>query len=79
MRKAVTIVFSFYFFSKPFTVTYVWAGMILLFAIYLNIYGKNKSMIDSKVSRLLLWIKLNLHNLQPLSHTKFERKLEYSV
>lgn len=38
LRKAVTIVLSFMLFSKPFTVEYVWAGLIVLLAIYLNLY-----------------------------------------
>lgn len=50
MRKAVTIIFSFYFFSKPFTMQYVWAGLIVLLAIYLNIYNKNKRHFDSKLA-----------------------------
>jgi len=51
-RKAVTIVLSFIFFTKPFTVTYVWAGMIVLFGIGVNIYEKNKSKIN--------WMLLNM-------------------
>jgi len=51
-RKAVTIVLSFIFFTKPFTVTYVWAGVIVLFGIGVNIYEKNKSKIN--------WMLLNM-------------------
>uniref|UniRef100_A0A914D3Y8 Adenosine 3'-phospho 5'-phosphosulfate transporter 2 n=1 Tax=Acrobeloides nanus TaxID=290746 RepID=A0A914D3Y8_9BILA len=43
MRKAVTIIVSFLIFSKPFTVDYVWAGLVILLAIYLNLYSKNKT------------------------------------
>ncbi|KAE9556213.1 hypothetical protein FO519_000552 [Halicephalobus sp. NKZ332] len=46
MRKAVTIVVSFVFFSKPFTMNYVWAGLIVLAAIYVNLYNKNKAKWD---------------------------------
>ncbi|MFH4978154.1 hypothetical protein AB6A40_004863 [Gnathostoma spinigerum] len=43
MRKAVTIAVSFLFFTKPFTVNYVWSGLIVLFAIYLDLLNKNCS------------------------------------
>uniref|UniRef100_A0A914HEK6 Adenosine 3'-phospho 5'-phosphosulfate transporter 2 n=1 Tax=Globodera rostochiensis TaxID=31243 RepID=A0A914HEK6_GLORO len=52
MRKAVTIVFSFYFFSKPFTLGYVWGGLVVLLAIYLNVYAKNKKQFDAKLAEL---------------------------
>ncbi|KAK6059466.1 UAA transporter family protein [Cooperia oncophora] len=38
LRKALTITLSFILFSKPFTVDYVWAGLVILAAIYLNLY-----------------------------------------
>jgi adenosine 3'-phospho 5'-phosphosulfate transporter B3 len=57
-RKAVTIVLSFVFFSKPFTSQsviartrthtqctyprYIWAGLVVLLGIYLNVYAKNQ-------------------------------------
>lgn len=50
MRKAVTIIFSFYFFAKPFTINYVWAGLIILVGIYLNVYSKNKRSFDFKLA-----------------------------
>jgi adenosine 3'-phospho 5'-phosphosulfate transporter B3 len=37
MRKAVTIVLSFLLFSKPFTINYIFSGLIVLVAIYLNV------------------------------------------
>ncbi|KAI6191766.1 UAA transporter domain containing protein [Aphelenchoides bicaudatus] len=46
MRKAVTIVLSFIFFAKPFTINYVFSGLIVLFSIYLNVYSKNSAKID---------------------------------
>jgi hypothetical protein len=49
MRKAVTIIFSFYLFSKPFTLQYVWGGLIVLLAIYLNVYSKNRRKFDAKL------------------------------
>uniref|UniRef100_A0A8C1HMF7 Adenosine 3'-phospho 5'-phosphosulfate transporter 2 n=1 Tax=Cyprinus carpio carpio TaxID=630221 RepID=A0A8C1HMF7_CYPCA len=41
-RKAMTIVLSFMFFSKPFTFQYVWGGLLVVFGIFLNVYSKNK-------------------------------------
>ncbi|XP_028646658.1 adenosine 3'-phospho 5'-phosphosulfate transporter 2 isoform X2 [Erpetoichthys calabaricus] len=41
-RKAMTIVLSFMFFSKPFTFQYIWSGLIVVFGIFLNVYSKNK-------------------------------------
>ena len=38
LRKVVTICLSFLLFSKPFSVDYVYAGVLILIAIYLNIY-----------------------------------------
>ncbi|KAI5092243.1 adenosine 3'-phospho 5'-phosphosulfate transporter 2 isoform X1 [Silurus meridionalis] len=41
-RKAMTIVLSFLFFSKPFSFQYVWGGLLVIFGIFLNVYSKNK-------------------------------------
>ncbi|CAG9532363.1 unnamed protein product [Cercopithifilaria johnstoni] len=43
IRKAVTIILSFLFFSKPFVSQYLWGGLLILIAIYLNLYSKNRS------------------------------------
>ncbi|CAK1550602.1 unnamed protein product [Leptosia nina] len=40
MRKALSIVISFLLFSKPFVFQYVWSGMLVVLAIYLNHYSK---------------------------------------
>ncbi|VFV39931.1 adenosine 3-phospho [Lynx pardinus] len=40
-RKAMTIVLSFMFFSKPFTFQYVWSGLLVVLGIFLNVYSKN--------------------------------------
>ncbi|XP_071965075.1 adenosine 3'-phospho 5'-phosphosulfate transporter 2-like [Antedon mediterranea] len=45
-RKAVTMAMSFLFFAKPFTIQYVWSGLIVLFGIFLNVYSKNKRSMD---------------------------------
>ncbi|XP_046850137.1 adenosine 3'-phospho 5'-phosphosulfate transporter 2-like [Xenia sp. Carnegie-2017] len=49
-RKAITIVLSFLFFTKPFTFRYVWSGGIVLLGIALNVYSKNKVKADA-----ILW------------------------
>lgn len=41
-RKAVTIAMSFIFFTKPFTYQYLWAGLLVSFGIYLNLFSKNR-------------------------------------
>ncbi|EDW18337.2 LOW QUALITY PROTEIN: uncharacterized protein Dmoj_GI12140 [Drosophila mojavensis] len=43
-RKAVTIAFSFLLFSKPFTVQYIWSGLIVVLGIYLNVYSKKSNL-----------------------------------
>ncbi|XP_060658378.1 adenosine 3'-phospho 5'-phosphosulfate transporter 2 [Drosophila nasuta] len=43
-RKAVTIAFSFVLFSKPFTVQYLWSGLIVVLGIYLNVYSKKNKL-----------------------------------
>ncbi|CAI4230721.1 unnamed protein product [Auanema sp. JU1783] len=49
LRKAVTIILSFVLFSKPFSVDYIWAGLVILLAIYLNLYSKNKESWNTKI------------------------------
>ncbi|XP_068092968.1 adenosine 3'-phospho 5'-phosphosulfate transporter 2 isoform X2 [Hyperolius riggenbachi] len=44
-RKAMTIVLSFLFFAKPFTFQYIWAGLLVLLGIFLNVYSKNMDKI----------------------------------
>ncbi|XP_031574537.1 adenosine 3'-phospho 5'-phosphosulfate transporter 2-like [Actinia tenebrosa] len=45
-RKAVTMVLSFMFFSKPFTIQYLWSGFIVFFGIFLNVYSKNQAKMN---------------------------------
>lgn len=50
-RKAITICLSFFLFSKPFTIQYIWGGLLVVMGIYLNIYGKkNKGSLSLIVS-----------------------------
>ncbi|XP_058795305.1 adenosine 3'-phospho 5'-phosphosulfate transporter 2 [Phymastichus coffea] len=51
-RKAVTIIISFLFFYKPFTLQYVWSGLLVVLGIYLNIYSKQHS---SKIGWNDIW------------------------
>ncbi|XP_067935763.1 adenosine 3'-phospho 5'-phosphosulfate transporter 2-like [Watersipora subatra] len=51
-RKMITIILSFILFSKPFTIRYVWSGLIVLAGIYLNLYSKNKLYVNGKIARL---------------------------
>lgn len=39
-RKVLSIIISFLLFSKPFVFQYVWSGMLVILAIYLNHYSK---------------------------------------
>ncbi|XP_066435437.1 adenosine 3'-phospho 5'-phosphosulfate transporter 2 isoform X1 [Eleutherodactylus coqui] len=49
-RKAMTIVLSFLFFAKPFTIQYIWSGLLVVLGIFLNVYSKNTDLI--KLPRL---------------------------
>ncbi|XP_076038298.1 adenosine 3'-phospho 5'-phosphosulfate transporter 2 [Oratosquilla oratoria] len=40
-RKAVTICLSFFLFAKPFTLQYLWGGLLVVIGIYISIYAKN--------------------------------------
>uniref|UniRef100_A0A0B6ZVJ6 Adenosine 3'-phospho 5'-phosphosulfate transporter 2 n=1 Tax=Arion vulgaris TaxID=1028688 RepID=A0A0B6ZVJ6_9EUPU len=52
-RKAVTIILSFIFFTKPFTLQYIWSGLVVVLGIYLNLYSKNKTSWDAKILQML--------------------------
>ena len=43
LRKAVTMVLSFIIFPKPFSIGYVWGGVILLAGLALNTANKQRS------------------------------------
>ncbi|XP_062589735.1 adenosine 3'-phospho 5'-phosphosulfate transporter 2-like [Saccostrea cucullata] len=65
-RKAVTIILSFFFFSKPFTFQYVWSGLLVVLGIYLNVYSKNRKswdkVISDTVSKVEVCVKLKKGN-----------------
>lgn len=56
-RKAISIAVSFIFFTKPFTMQYVWSGLIIVLGIYLNVYSKKSKLsvtdIVDKLRRLV--------------------------
>lgn len=49
-RKALSIITSFLFFTKPFTMQYVWSGAIVFSGIVLNIYSKNRDRVGNVFS-----------------------------
>uniref|UniRef100_A0AC35TME3 Adenosine 3'-phospho 5'-phosphosulfate transporter 2 n=1 Tax=Rhabditophanes sp. KR3021 TaxID=114890 RepID=A0AC35TME3_9BILA len=57
MRKAITIILSFFFFAKPFNATYVYGGLVVLLSIYLNLYSKNKAKWDPYIMDKLGFLK----------------------
>lgn len=48
-RKAMSIAVSFIFFTKPFTMQYVWSGLIIVFGIYLNVYSKKSKLTFGEI------------------------------
>jgi adenosine 3'-phospho 5'-phosphosulfate transporter B3 len=48
-RKALSIIMSFLLFTKPFTMQYVWSGLLVLFGITINIYSKNRDRVSFQV------------------------------
>ncbi|CAM6054798.1 unnamed protein product [Sphagnum tenellum] len=53
-RKALTIVLSFIVFSKPFTMQYLYSGLLVLFSIYLNLYAKDHKGFDVRKAILYM-------------------------
>lgn len=49
-RKALSIIMSFVFFTKPFTIQYVWSGLIVFLGILLNVYSKNRDRMGNILS-----------------------------
>ncbi|KAL8600741.1 hypothetical protein ACOMHN_057329 [Nucella lapillus] len=66
-RKAVTIILSFLFFTKPFTYQYLWSGVIVVLGIYLNLYSKNKQAWDSAIHAALRRLGLRQCHWQAVS------------
>uniref|UniRef100_A0A1A9WBU8 Adenosine 3'-phospho 5'-phosphosulfate transporter 2 n=1 Tax=Glossina brevipalpis TaxID=37001 RepID=A0A1A9WBU8_9MUSC len=61
VRKAITMIISFFFFSKPFTMQYIWSGLLVVIGIYLNVFSKKYKVIVSdmqqKIQRRLFTTK----------------------
>uniref|UniRef100_A0A0N4Z2A1 Adenosine 3'-phospho 5'-phosphosulfate transporter 2 n=1 Tax=Parastrongyloides trichosuri TaxID=131310 RepID=A0A0N4Z2A1_PARTI len=77
LRKAITIVLSFIFFTKPFTIDYIYGGLIVLIAIYLNLYSKNKSKWDPIIKKYFLNIfikKRNEYSLDNLNNNNMVKE-----
>ncbi|XP_014248308.1 adenosine 3'-phospho 5'-phosphosulfate transporter 2 [Cimex lectularius] len=71
-RKAVSIIVSFVFFTKPFTIHYVWAGLIVILGIYLNLASKNVG-LQSSLKKFIHSIKLLILTKRP------EKSIETTV
>ena len=52
-RKAVSIIISFLVFSKPFTVQYVFAGVVIFLGIFLNVYSKNSEPMKRAAGKMM--------------------------
>jgi solute carrier family 35 (adenosine 3'-phospho 5'-phosphosulfate transporter), member B3 len=48
-RKALSIAVSFIFFTKPFTIQYVWSGLIIVLGIYMNVYSKKSKLTFEQI------------------------------
>ncbi|XP_073973943.1 adenosine 3'-phospho 5'-phosphosulfate transporter 2 [Rhodnius prolixus] len=70
-RKAVSIVISFLFFSKPFTMHYVWAGGLVVLGIYFSFLSKN-NIGSSNLSLSLKWLKF-------VTRRHYKKSLETTV
>ncbi|XP_026869426.2 adenosine 3'-phospho 5'-phosphosulfate transporter 2 isoform X2 [Electrophorus electricus] len=68
-RKAMTIVLSFLFFTKPFTFQYVWGGLLVVFGIFLNVYSKNRDKMKLPSIAELRKLVLNGRKGRMLSQT----------
>uniref|UniRef100_A0A8W7PZM0 Adenosine 3'-phospho 5'-phosphosulfate transporter 2 n=1 Tax=Anopheles coluzzii TaxID=1518534 RepID=A0A8W7PZM0_ANOCL len=64
-RKAVTIALSFVFFSKPFTIQYLWSGLIVVFGIYLNVYSKRSKLTFADLGRMASTVYRRVLRLPP--------------
>ncbi|XP_065086778.1 adenosine 3'-phospho 5'-phosphosulfate transporter 2 [Ochlerotatus camptorhynchus] len=80
-RKAVTIALSFVFFSKPFTINYLWSGLIVVLGIYLNVYSKRSKWTFSDINRTAerLYRKLVPHRGGGVSGSSSTKKLLLEV
>jgi adenosine 3'-phospho 5'-phosphosulfate transporter B3 len=62
-RKALTIVVSFLAFSKPFSIQYVFSGLLVLVGIYLNLLSKrHRSFNWKRLAAVLVYLMKTLVN-----------------
>uniref|UniRef100_A0A2M4BRH8 Adenosine 3'-phospho 5'-phosphosulfate transporter 2 n=1 Tax=Anopheles marajoara TaxID=58244 RepID=A0A2M4BRH8_9DIPT len=66
-RKAVTIALSFVFFSKPFTIQYLWSGLIVVFGIYLNVYSKRSKLTFADLGKMVSTIYQGTISRMPIA------------
>lgn len=69
-RKAVTIVISFIFFNKPFTLQYIWSGLIVCLGIYLNVYSKKNKLTFNEMKGKFKNILFPIYVFLTKSHSK---------
>uniref|UniRef100_A0A915IIC6 Adenosine 3'-phospho 5'-phosphosulfate transporter 2 n=1 Tax=Romanomermis culicivorax TaxID=13658 RepID=A0A915IIC6_ROMCU len=71
-RKALTIVMSFLLFSKPFTMQYLWSGMVVLLGVYLSVAAKNSDFaakihkLNDKLKHMAEWLFINRNHRSDL-------------
>ena len=59
-RKVVTVILSFLVYSKPFSLQYVWGGLLVLLSIYINVKSKQKK-----------WVNYHYMSAQPNPFTSY--------
>lgn len=71
-RKAITIVISFIFFNKPFTLQYFWSGLLVVLGIYINLYSKKNPIsfidLEVKLEHLMRYLKLKFSTKKHHNH-----------
>ncbi|CAH0547767.1 unnamed protein product [Brassicogethes aeneus] len=73
-RKAVTIMMSFIFFNKPFTIQYIWSGLLVLFGIYMNLYNKKHPLSLSELEHKM---EQSLYKFRNIIHRRKLRDGQY--
>lgn len=72
-RKTVTMILSFLLFTKPFTMQYLWSGLLVIFGIFLNVYSKNTASVNlwfaDRVRQLLIRLQ-HQRKLYPVATTE---------
>ncbi|XP_017773021.1 PREDICTED: adenosine 3'-phospho 5'-phosphosulfate transporter 2 [Nicrophorus vespilloides] len=69
-RKAMTIIISFIFFNKPFVFQYLTSGLLVVIAIYLNLYSKKNPMSFDDLFYKIIYLKRYI----PLGHTRKQER-----